>query len=81
MTRRTTKQKTLAEQLLDQGKEHYTVPEIAPALAEILGVKEVGARSRIYRAVDTGKISARSYLGAIRIPYAETARVLRGDDY
>jgi|GEM_PF-5163313 len=70
---------TITRRLLARRKEHYTVPEVAPALAEVLEITEAGARSRIYRAVDAGHLRARRHLGAIRIPYAETERILRGE--
>lgn len=80
-TMRKTKAPAQAQALLGQNKEQFTVPELAPALAAVLEISEPGARSRIYRSVESGKIMARSYLGSIRIPYAEAARVLRGEDY
>lgn len=75
---KTTKQ---ADKLLAARKEHYTVPEVAPALAEILGITEAGARSRLYRAVEDGRLKARSYVGAVRLPYHEAERTLRGESF
>lgn len=74
-----TKRKTTADALLAQRREEYGIPELAPAFAERLGITQAGARSRLYRAVEDGRIVARSYLGTLRVPYAEADRILRGD--
>jgi len=77
---RTQKRLTKAEALLRQEREQYSIPEVAPAFAETLSITEAGARSRLYQAVYSGRVAARSYLGSVRIPHHEAERILRGEE-
>lgn len=67
--------------VLDRPKERYTVSEVAPEFAAVLGITESGARNRIYRAINEGRIKAVSYLGSLRLPHTEVSRILNGEPY
>lgn len=61
-------------------KARYCVSEVAAALAVVLGVTNNAATIRIHRAIYSGRLAAKDYLGAKRIPRAEVLKLLQGDD-
>lgn len=79
MTTKARRKRTMADDVLAQGREEYRISEIAPAFAERLGITHAGARSRLYRAAEDGRLIVRSYLGTLQVPYHEAERILRGD--
>lgn len=61
-------------------KNLFAVQEAAELFALAIGVSVDAAKVRLYRAVQRGEIDARSHLGAVRIPYREVVRIIRGEE-
>ncbi len=60
-------------------KERLYVTEVAEILAHRDGLTLQGARMRIYRGIESGKIRSVSVLGTTMIPRQEAQRILEGE--
>lgn len=60
-------------------KDHLHVTEVARVLAPRLHITEQGARNRLYRGIEDGRVRAVRVLGTIMIERNEAERIIRGE--